>query len=100
MTKASVGASWQRSIIVLTFTVVSVVAIAILYWAQSIFIPVALAAFLTFLLSPVVTWLLPARSRSHARRVHDGLSGGVRPGDGGLGGHDPDFQPAAGITQV
>ncbi len=57
MTKASVGASWQRSIIVLTVTVVSVVAIAILYWAQSIFIPVALAAFLTFLLSPVVTWL-------------------------------------------
>ena len=57
MTKASVGASWQRSIIVLTVTVVSVVAIAILYSAQSIFIPVALAAFLTFLLSPVVTWL-------------------------------------------
>ena len=57
MTKASVGTSWQRSIIVLTVTVVSVVAITILYWAQSIFIPVALAAFLTFLLSPVVTWL-------------------------------------------
>jgi predicted PurR-regulated permease PerM len=57
MTKASVGTTWQRSIIVLTVTVVSVVAITILYWAQSIFIPVALAAFLTFLLSPVVTWL-------------------------------------------
>jgi predicted PurR-regulated permease PerM len=57
MTKASVGTSWQRSIIVLTVTVVGVVAITILYWAQSIFIPVALAAFLTFLLSPVVTWL-------------------------------------------
>jgi predicted PurR-regulated permease PerM len=57
MTKASVGTSWQRSINVLTVTVVSVVAITVLYWAQSIFIPVALAAFLTFLLSPVVTWL-------------------------------------------
>lgn len=57
MTKASVGTSWQRSIIVLTVTVVSVVAITVLYWAQSIFIPVALAAFLTFVLSPVVTWL-------------------------------------------
>jgi predicted PurR-regulated permease PerM len=57
MMKASVGAGWQRSINILTITVVSVVAIATLYWAQSIFIPVALAAFLTFLLSPVVTWL-------------------------------------------
>ena len=57
MTKASVGTNWQRSIIVLTVTVVSVVAITILYWAQSIFIPVALAAFLTFLLSPLVSWL-------------------------------------------
>ena len=57
MTKASVSTSWQRSINVLTVTVVAVVAITVLYWAQSIFIPVALAAFLTFLLSPVVTWL-------------------------------------------
>ncbi len=64
MTKASVGTSWQRSIIVLTVTVVSVVAITILYWAQSIFIPVALAAFLTFLLNPVVTWL---RQRGFSR---------------------------------
>jgi predicted PurR-regulated permease PerM len=57
MTKASVGSNGQRSLNLLTFTVVSVVAISVLYWAQSIFIPVALAAFLTFLLSPLVSAL-------------------------------------------
>jgi predicted PurR-regulated permease PerM len=54
MTKASVGSHGQRALILLTGTVVSVVAITVLYWAQSIFIPVVLAAFLTFLLSPLV----------------------------------------------
>ena len=33
---------------------ITVVAVTVLYWAQSIFIPVALAIFLTFLLNPVV----------------------------------------------
>jgi predicted PurR-regulated permease PerM len=61
---ASVGPDWQRSISILTFTVVSVVAITILYWAQSIFIPVTLGAFLTFLLNPLVTAL---RQRGVAR---------------------------------
>ncbi len=56
-TRASVGPDWQRSVTILTFTVVSVVAITILYWGQSIFIPVALGAFLTFLLSPLVSGL-------------------------------------------
>ena len=42
VTKASVGPDWQRSLLVLTVTVVSVVAISVLYWGQSIFIPVAL----------------------------------------------------------
>jgi predicted PurR-regulated permease PerM len=41
----------------LTVTVVSVVVIACLYWAQVVFIPLALAIFLTFLLSPAVTAL-------------------------------------------
>ena len=56
VTKTSAGAGWQRAVITLTGTVVGVVVIATLYWAQSVFIPVALAAFLTFLLSPFVTW--------------------------------------------
>ena len=57
VSKASVGAGWQRAIMTLTGTVVGVVVIGTLYWAQSVFIPVALAAFLTFLLSPLVSWL-------------------------------------------
>ena len=56
VTKTSVGAGWQRAVITLTGTVISVVVIATLYWAQSVFIPVALAGFLTFLLSPFVGW--------------------------------------------
>jgi predicted PurR-regulated permease PerM len=64
MTKVPIGPNWQRSLIILTFTVVSVVAITILYWGQAIFIPVALAAFLTFLLSPLVSAL---RQRGVAR---------------------------------
>ena len=41
----------------MTITIVGAVAIGALYWAQSIFIPVALGAFLTFLLSPLVSAL-------------------------------------------
>ena len=55
--KASVGAGWQRAIVTLTGTVVGVVVVGTLYWAQAVFIPVALAAFLTFLLSPLVNRL-------------------------------------------
>jgi predicted PurR-regulated permease PerM len=51
-----VGPDWQRAIVVLTETVVGVVVIVTLYWAQSVFIPVALAIFLTFVLSPLVGW--------------------------------------------
>jgi len=57
MTKATVGPDWQRALVLLTGTVVCVVAVSVLYWAQSIFIPVALAVFLTFLLNPVVSFL-------------------------------------------
>jgi predicted PurR-regulated permease PerM len=54
MTNGSSGLDWQRSIVLLSVTVIAVVAVAVLYWGQSIFIPVALAIFLTFLLNPVV----------------------------------------------
>lgn len=57
MTKGSGGSDWQRSIVLLSGTVIAVVAVTVLYWAQSIFIPVALAIFLTFLLNPVVARL-------------------------------------------
>src|SRR5262249_4344501 len=45
------------ALIVLASVVVSVSVIACLYWAQSIFIPLGMAVFLTFLLSPLVSFL-------------------------------------------
>jgi predicted PurR-regulated permease PerM len=61
MIKATTVPQWQRSLNILTLTIVGAVAIALLYWAQAIFIPVALAAYLTFLLSPVVSFLRQRR---------------------------------------
>ena len=43
--------------VILTGTVVGVVVVTCLYWARTVFIPVALAIFLTFLLAPLVTTL-------------------------------------------
>jgi predicted PurR-regulated permease PerM len=57
MMKASPLPPWQRAIIVTAGTVVAAAVITCLYFAQEIFIPVALAAFLTFLLSPLVSAL-------------------------------------------
>lgn len=58
---------WHRAIVYLAGTVISAVVILALYWAQAILIPVALAIFFTFLLSPLVTalqhrglWRVPA----------------------------------------
>jgi predicted PurR-regulated permease PerM len=55
--KVSAAPGWQRALIVLTGTVVGVVVISCLYWAQRVFIPVSLALFLTFLLAPLVSFL-------------------------------------------
>jgi len=44
----------QRALVILTGTVVGVVVVTFVYWAQVVFVPVALAVFLTFLLSPLV----------------------------------------------
>ena len=49
--------SWQLALVILTGTVVSVVMVTCLYWARTVFIPVAVAVFLTFLLAPLVTAL-------------------------------------------
>ena len=48
---------WQLALMILTGTVVGVVVVTCLYWAQTVFIPVALAVFLSFLLAPLVTAL-------------------------------------------
>lgn len=57
MIKSSATPGWQRALIVLTGTVVGVVVVSCLYWAQRVLIPVALAVFLTFLLAPLVSFL-------------------------------------------
>lgn len=48
---------WQRALVALSATVVTALVIAALYVARGVFIPVALAIFLAFVLSPVVTRL-------------------------------------------
>ena len=48
------ASDWQRALVALTATVIGVVVVALLFWARSIFIPVTLAIFLAFVLSPVV----------------------------------------------
>jgi predicted PurR-regulated permease PerM len=57
MTKTSVTPDWQTAIVILSATVVGVAALAWLYWAQAVCIPVALAVFLSFVLSPLVATL-------------------------------------------
>src|SRR5690349_21776053 len=49
-------AAQPRGRLLTTFAAVAlgVLVVATLYWAQTIFIPIALAVFLTFLLAPVV----------------------------------------------
>lgn len=57
MAKTSAIPGWQLALLILTGTMVGVVVVACLYWARTVFIPVALAVFLTFLLAPLITTL-------------------------------------------
>jgi predicted PurR-regulated permease PerM len=57
MATGSALPAWQRALIVLAGITVAVVVVVCLYWAQAVLIPVALAIFLTFVLSPAVTAL-------------------------------------------
>ncbi|MGD9724473.1 MAG: AI-2E family transporter [Pirellulales bacterium] len=45
---------WQRSIVVATSVLVTVVVLGVLYWAQAVFIPLTLAILLTLILAPPV----------------------------------------------
>jgi len=49
--------NWQRAIVVLTGAVVGTLVVGAMYWAQAVFIPVALAVFFTFMLNPLVVFL-------------------------------------------
>ena len=57
MVNSTRNTEWQHAIIVLSGVFLTLGVIAALYWAQAIFIPVALAIFLTFILSPAVMYL-------------------------------------------
>lgn len=46
--------NWQRALITLTGTVVLATVVFCLYWARPVFIPIAIAVFLSFVLSPLV----------------------------------------------
>ena len=65
MAKLSVAPANQATLAVLTGTVLGVVVIGGLYWAQTVLIPVALAVFLAFPLAPLVT----ALQRRHVGRM-------------------------------
>ena len=56
MAQRGSGLEWQRAQVALSGAVVIALTVAALYWARTIFIPVALAIFLAFVLSPVVSW--------------------------------------------
>ena len=54
MAKTYHNLAWQRAVIALSSTVICTIIIAALYMAQAVFVPLALAIFLTFLLTPYV----------------------------------------------
>lgn len=51
------ASDWQRALIALSAVVVGSLIVAVLYFARSVFIPVALAIFLAFVLAPIVSRL-------------------------------------------
>ncbi len=57
MSQASYNGRLQRSLAILTGTVLVTVIVGCLYWAQAIFIPLALATYLACVLSPLVNIL-------------------------------------------
>jgi len=57
MAVESQNRAWQRSLVALASVAVFTLIVVALYWARSVFLPVAFAIFLAFVLSPVVQWL-------------------------------------------
>ena len=49
--------TWQTAIVILSSAVVAALVVGGLYWAKSVLVPLAVAIFFTFLLSPLVTRL-------------------------------------------
>jgi predicted PurR-regulated permease PerM/methylmalonyl-CoA mutase cobalamin-binding subunit len=57
VTKPVTKPLWQRALIILSAVVTSALVLGALYWMRSIFVPLALAVFLTAVLAPVVSFL-------------------------------------------
>ena len=51
---------WQRAVVALAVTVVTVAVVAALYVGRSVLVPIALAIFFTFVLAPLVARLQKA----------------------------------------
>jgi predicted PurR-regulated permease PerM len=68
---------WQQALIGLSGTVIALLLACVLYWAKSVLLPLAMALFLAFVLSPVVRKFrrnaraIPRGARQHK---HDGLA--------------------------
>lgn len=76
---------WQRALIALSATVVLTVVVLGLHWAKAVFIPIALAVFMTFVLSPIVSRLQRRRlGRGPAVILTVGLSVLIVAGVGAL----------------
>ena len=65
----------QRTLALLTGAILAVIVILSLYWAQIIFIPIAAAIFLSFVLTPIVVWLQRRGLRPHLPQLPDGQPG-------------------------
>ena len=57
MARGGYAADWQRALMALSLATVLTVLVGALFWARSIFIPIAMAIFLAFVLVPVVSRL-------------------------------------------
>ena len=54
MAKNPTPPKWQQSLVILTNLAIAAVVVGALYWSQVVFIPLGMALFLTFLLTPIV----------------------------------------------
>lgn len=57
VTKPVTKPLWQRALIILSAVVTTALVLGAVYWMRSVFIPLALAVFLTAVLAPVVSFL-------------------------------------------
>lgn len=57
MDNSPVRPAWQRAVIRLSAVVCTAILVGLLYWAREVFIPLALAVFFSYVLSPLVGWV-------------------------------------------